>query len=274
MSHAMQLVIVRRSQFAAFGNLSRAFAAEPNVRLIWDRRVQNRRRRAAPPAAGERRRQEHRRDPSAGWDDRDYLVIGAMTDGVSLDPPRPSLTSARALTAARKAREDVRQDLEAAGRSDVNVLITGGDSISRRSLARQIHQGSDRRDGPFVVIDRPVAGRLFGGSGLERAGRGPGGEAPQRGPSSKRPVLGTLLIEEVADLSWAQQTELLLFLERRASRRTRAETAVTHDPRLIAATSDWLPDRIASSQFRDDLFYRLNLIHFVLPADTVTSLEW
>src|SRR6202171_2485111 len=119
----MQLVIVRRSQFAAFGLLSQAFAGEAAVRLIWDRRVENRRGQTSSPGVRERRSRDRRRDPSGSWGDLDYMVITQRAGGVMIDVPQQPITSARALTAVRMAGHDVRQDLEAAVQTDVNVLI-------------------------------------------------------------------------------------------------------------------------------------------------------
>ena len=76
----MQLVIVRRSQFAAFGVLSQAFAGESDVRLIWDRRVQARRGESTSQRAGERRSRDRRRDPSSSWGNRHYMVITPKAD--------------------------------------------------------------------------------------------------------------------------------------------------------------------------------------------------
>jgi transcriptional regulator of acetoin/glycerol metabolism len=256
----MQLVIVRPNQFAAFDRLSQAFAEEADVSLIWDRRAQDRRRQADSRGSRERRGRDRRHDPSASWGDLDY-VITQGTDGVPIEDRRRAVMSA-----AQMAAHDGRKDLEAAVRSDLNVLITRGDPVSRKCLARRIHARSDRHDRPFVVLDRRAAAELFGklcdcaGAKGERSGAWP----------SHLTHGGTLLIEEVVDLSWEQQSELLFYLERRAVRTDGVETG-THAPRVIAASSHWLLDRIASTEFRPDLFYRLNLIHVVLPLGTVRA---
>jgi DNA-binding NtrC family response regulator len=272
MNHTMQLVIVRRNQFAAFGLLSQAFADEADVRLIWDRRAQDRRRQTVSQV-GERRGRDRRRDGSASWGDRDYIVISQKADSVPIHLQNQAITSAHAQTAVRLAGYDVRQDLEAAVRSDINVLITGGDPVSRESLARRIHRRSDRHDGPFLAVDCRAADELFGESALEPC-LCPEREADQRGACPKHAALGgTVLIQEVADLSWEQQTDLLSYLERRAVRMDGTKTDVSGDARVIAASNYWLFDRIASKQFRPDLFYRLNLIHVVFPLGTVRSRE-
>jgi transcriptional regulator with AAA-type ATPase domain len=270
----MQLVIVRRSQFAAFGLLSQAFAGEADVRLIWDRRVENRRGQTSSPGGSERRSRDRRRDPSANWGDLDYMVITQRADGVTIDVPLQPVISARALTAVRTAGHDVRQDLEAAVQTDVNVLITGGDPVSREFLARRIHGRSHRHDRPFVVLDRRAAAEMFGRPATQLPCECLESEADPCRVCPKHVSLGgTLLIEEVGDLSWDQQTELLFYLERRAVGAIGTKAGASGDPRIITASNYWLFDRIASTALRPDLFYRLNLIHVVFPLGTVRSLE-
>jgi transcriptional regulator of acetoin/glycerol metabolism len=267
----MQLVIVRRSQFAAFGLLSQAFAGEPDVSLIWDRRVQDRRGETASRGIGERRSRDRRRDPSSSWGDRRYMVITRGADGVMTDVLQQSVMSARTLDAVRILGHDVQQDLEAAARSDINVLITGGGAVSRECLARRIHGASDRQDRPFVVLDRRAAAEMFGKPAAQMPCECLASVVDQCHAGQKhKGVGGTLLIEEVGDLSWDEQSELLFYLEQRAAA---AQAGVAGDPRIITASNYWLFDRIASTEFRPDLFYRLNLIHVVLPPGTVRNPE-
>jgi transcriptional regulator of acetoin/glycerol metabolism len=270
----LQLVIVRRSHFAAFGLLSQALADQADVRIIWDRRVEDRRGQIASAQRSERRSRDRRGDPSSGWGNRDYMVIPQRADGVMADVQQQTSTSGRALTALRMAGQDVRQDLDAAVESDVNVLITGGDPVSREFLARRIHGQSDRQTRPFVVLDRRAAADMFGGPATQSPCECLESDADLTCVCPKHLGLGgTLLIEEVGDLSWAQQTELLSYLERRAVGADGTAAVASGDPRIISASSYGLFDRIASTEFRPDLFYRLNLIHVVFPLGTVSGPE-
>jgi transcriptional regulator of acetoin/glycerol metabolism len=270
----LQLVIVRRSHFAAFGLLSQALADQADVRIIWDRRMEERRGQTASAQRAERRSRDRRGNPSSGWGNRDYMVIPQTADGVMADVQQQTSTSGRALTALRMAGQDVRQDLDAAVESDVNVLITGGDPVSREFLARRIHSQSDRQTRPFVVLDRRAAADMFGGPATQLPCECLESDADLSRVCPKHLGLGgTLLIEEVGDLSWAQQTELLSYLERRAVGADGTAAVASGDPRIISASSYGLFDRIASTEFRPDLFYRLNLIHVVFPLGTVSGPE-
>ena len=125
------------------------------------------------------------------------------------------------------------------------------------ALAHEIHRRSDRRDRPLVVVDREafVDRAVVSGTDLPDAA------------CSEWMSAGTILIEEVADLSWEQQSQLSLLLERRTLQRPDHRVDGSRDARLISATGHQLFDCVTSKQFRADLFYRLNLIYLVLPRD-------
>lgn len=161
------------------------------------------------------------------------------------------------------AARDLEIDIQAAAATTVNLLISGGDPISRRSLAEQVHRRSPHATNPITVIDRELASALFD---PERPDSLVEFVAIERLEQSKG--RGTWLIEEVGDLSWQQQTGLLRFLDHRAEE---AGAALDPAPRLITATDYWLYDRVTASKFRPDVFCRLNTIHILLPAGVVAS---
>jgi len=123
-------------------------------------------------------------------------------------------------------------DVEWATHSDVNTLITGGDRSSRSALARFVHQRSARCDGPFLVS-----------SGAE--------------PHWPSAAGGTLFIEEVGDLSRDMQRDLMRLVDRQQIDR--------RDLRIIGATGQNMLERLESRAFDASLFYRLNVIHIVVP---------
>jgi DNA-binding NtrC family response regulator len=139
----------------------------------------------------------------------------------------------------------VERDIECAIRSDLNVLISGGDDRRRLSLAHVLHQRTRRMDEPFVVMERD---RLSGvGGGWEF------------------PLGGTLFIEEVGDLSPTMQAELMVFLDRRGAQSKGGRLHHFRRTRVVAATTYSLFEQIAEQRFCENLFYRLNAIHVVLP---------
>jgi transcriptional regulator of acetoin/glycerol metabolism len=261
MTQTRQLVIVRRNQLATFAMLAHAFADEPGVRFIWDRRLRERRQAPTSLDPEERRRRDRRRDPWTTWEGTDYLLLG-VTEASSA----PTETIARPdADGDEPAHEDIRRDIEAAVRSDFTVLISGGDPISRKSLAHQIHRRSDRGGRPLFVMKSDAFIEFF--ETLDINVPFPSlvvGARTRHAPRANGIEGGTLLIEEVADLSWEEQSKLLLFLEH-ATQRNHSQPRGVRDARIMSGTGHQLLNRVASKQFRADLFYRLNTIHLVLP---------
>jgi transcriptional regulator of acetoin/glycerol metabolism len=240
------LLIVRQNQFATFARLAQVFADEPNVRLIWDRRTRERRERSSS-SSSERRRLDRRGEESATWARKDYLLL-RVGEGVTGPDAAASLG-----TRERKANEHIDLDIEVAVGSDLAVLISGGEPVSRGALARRIHRESRGLDAPFTILSPQTLGRLSTPA-LDR----------RLAPNTTDPIAGTLLIEEIGDWSLSEQTALMEFLEMTSRR---ADTAIAaRSTRLISGTDYWLLDLVATKQFREDLFYRLNVIHLVLPS--------
>jgi DNA-binding NtrC family response regulator len=228
--------------------LAQAFAAEPNVRLVWDRRTGDRRATGAAPAGSDRRGADRRGDPAATWRNNDYLLL-TLRDRSSAGSPLE--TPGNVGAEHQQLVRDLGSDLDAAAGSDLSVLLSGGDAVSRKFLAQWIHRRSDRSAQPLVVVNSA----LF--AGLVAAPNG------QAGSGASALAGGTLFIEEIAEWTLPQQSDLVRFVERIAP----PGTADGKPPaRLISATDSWLHDRVAAREFRLDLFYRLNVIHLVLPA--------
>jgi DNA-binding NtrC family response regulator len=267
MTETRQLVIVRRNQVATFAMLAQAFADEPAVRLIWDRRLRDRRQAPTPSDPEERRRRERRSRLLNVWERHDYLVLSVAQARTVEAIEAPAHIDAQTFSL------DVSRDLEAAVRSDMSVLISGGDPVSRKSLAQQIHRRSDRGAEPLVVVQPHMAIEFFETFSPRPALTRPLVSAGTRETLSRSPIEGgTVLIEEVADLSLAQQGDLMMLVEHGAVRNDLRSHRMLAT-RVISATGHWLLDRVAAKQFRADLFYRLNAIHLVLPPGLVRRLE-
>ena len=260
MTKIQPLVIVRRDKFATFGLLAQAFANEPHVRLVWDRRLRERRDERASSDPADRRRRDRRRAPSTVWGAHDYMLVNITESAAQTDTARAD--NFAPMDADRRAREseEIRLDVEAAVRSDLTVLISGGEAASRKSVAHRIHRRSGRGDRPLIVVGRDA---FFDVSA-------PGIDSPHAAPTEWTNA-GTILIEEVADLSWDQQSQLSRILESRAVQGWDHRANLSLDARIISGTSHELLQRVASKQFRADLFYRLNVVHIVLPLDWVAT---
>jgi two-component system nitrogen regulation response regulator NtrX len=163
----------------------------------------------------------------------------------------------------------LRQQIKLMAPTNGRVLIFGESGTGKELIARAMHAESQRRDRPFVELNCAaipedfIESELFG----YRHGAGPGG--PNQ-PTEKRGTFeradgGTLFLDEVGDMSLKTQAKVLRALDEQRFYPVGASTPVHVDARVIAATNKDLEEEIARGNFREDLFYRLNVIPFFVP---------
>ncbi len=158
-------------------------------------------------------------------------------------------------------------EVTAAARSDAKVLVTGESGTGKEVATRLIHERSRRRHRPFVALncagvpDSLLESELFGhvrGSFTGAYRDKPGLFEAADG--------GTVFLDEVGEMSLRMQALLLRFLESGEVQRVGADRQTSRlDVRVICATNRVLTERVAAGAFREDLFYRLNVIHIVVP---------
>lgn len=171
-----------------------------------------------------------------------------------------------ALLAASPSLEVALPGLERAAASDVPVLVLGEPGTGRSSLARALHAASPRGSGPLVELDVAAVPTTLFESDLfgYRAGAFTGATEPVEG-KVRRAEGGTLVLDHVEDLPVATQPKLLRLIgERSYAPLGGAER--TGDVRFIALGGADLPERAAAGSFRSDLFYRLEVVTYRLPA--------
>jgi two-component system response regulator HydG len=150
--------------------------------------------------------------------------------------------------------------------SEATVLITGESGTGKELIAAAIHFNSSRRDGPFVqlncaaITESLLESELFG----HEKGAFTGAERRREGRFHQADG-GSLFLDEVSEMPLSMQVKLLRVLQEREFTRVGGDAPVRVDVRLIAATNRHLPDRIAAGKFREDLFYRLNVVGLIVP---------
>lgn len=150
---------------------------------------------------------------------------------------------------------------------DSTVLITGESGVGKGLLARMIHRASKRADGPFITTSCPALPRELLESEMFGHERGAFTGAQQRRIGRiEMAEGGTLFLDEIGDLPLLLQPKLLNVLQDRQFTRLGGSEAIDADIRLIAATNADLKDKVAAKEFREDLFYRLNVIPIQIPA--------
>jgi len=164
----------------------------------------------------------------------------------------------------------IREVLQAIGRvapANSRVLIAGPAGSGKEVAARMIHARSRRSGGPFVVLNcatlRPehFEEELFGVEDVGAAGA----EGRLRHGILERAHTGTLLLDEVADMPLQTQGKILRVLQEQPFRRVGGSRNIQVDVRVLASTSKDLPAEITNKKFREDLFYRLNVVPIRVP---------
>ena len=162
---------------------------------------------------------------------------------------------------------DLRADIERTARSDAKVLITGESGSGKELVARSVHAHSGRAAKPFVAVncaglpETLLESELFG----HVKGSFTGAYRDKQGKLEMADG-GTLFLDEVGEMTLRMQGLLLRFLETGELQKVGADRArATVNIRVIAATNRNLRELIAQQAFREDLFYRLNVIHLVVP---------
>jgi len=149
---------------------------------------------------------------------------------------------------------------------DITVLITGESGTGKELIARAIHTQSTRKAGPFIEVncgalpDGLVESLLFG----HKKGAFSGAVTTQIGYTEKAQG-GTLFLDEVGELSPKTQVALLRFIQEHTFFRVGGDHQMTSDARIIASTNRNLEEDVIQKRFREDLYYRLNVVHIKVP---------
>jgi two-component system response regulator PilR (NtrC family) len=174
--------------------------------------------------------------------------------------------SSRNLIGSSLATEQLRIKIAKVARSQAPIHIHGESGAGKEVVARLIHSSGARRAGPFIAVNcgaippELVESELFG----HLKGSFTGAMHDKRGLFQAAEG-GTLLLDEVADLPPATQVKLLRVLQEKAVRPVGSESEVSIDVRLISATHKSLSQEVRAGRFRDDLFYRINVIDIYVP---------
>ncbi|MFT7337288.1 MAG: sigma-54 specific flagellar transcriptional regulator A [Marinobacter maritimus] len=173
----------------------------------------------------------------------------------------------RSLVGTSRKVQQVRQLMEQVADKDVSVLITGPSGTGKEVVARNLHYHSSRRDKPFVPVNcgaipaELLESELFGhekgaftGAITARVGRFEMAEG------------GTLFLDEIGDMPLNMQVKILRVLQERTFERVGSNRTLSADVRVIAATHKHLEDMIETGDFREDLYYRLNVFPIEVPS--------
>jgi DNA-binding NtrC family response regulator len=150
--------------------------------------------------------------------------------------------------------------------TDATVLITGASGTGKELLARTVHELSSRQGQPFVIVDcgaiptTLIESELFG----SEKGAYTGAQARRAGRLAEANY-GTVLLDEIGELPLEVQSKMLRFVQEKQLTRVGGTRQQKVDVRILAATNRDLKEEVAAGRFREDLYYRLNVVHLDVP---------
>ena len=197
--------------------------------------------------------------------------LAALSDDAP-PPSRSSLQTLRPTSRGKIISQDARlgavlETIDRVARSSCTVLVTGESGTGKELIVAALHDASTRKTAPLVTINcgaipnELVESELFG----HAKGAFTGAQGARRGLVAAAEG-GTLFLDEVGDLPLAMQVKLLRLLQQREYTPLGETRALKCDVRIVAATNRDLEVEVKAGRFREDLYYRLNVIHVELPA--------
>lgn len=161
----------------------------------------------------------------------------------------------------------VRQMISKAAPTRASVLITGESGVGKELVARAVHEQSERAGRPFIVVhcaalsESLIESELFG----YEKGAFTGAENMHKGRFELADG-GTIFLDEIGEVNLSTQVKLLRVLQEHKFERVGGEKTIEVDVRVVAATNRNLEEEVKSGKFREDLFYRLNVVRIEMPS--------
>jgi len=180
---------------------------------------------------------------------------------------RDTVDELPSLESCSPAMQRLLESAQRAAASDATILLMGESGVGKNVLANQIHQWSARRERPFVTVNCTTIAEHLLESELFGHVRGSFTGAIKDKPGRLEAADGgTVFLDEIADLNGVLQTKFLRFVQEQSFERVGGESTIRVDVRIVAASNRDLSSEMMARRFREDLFYRLNVITLRVPS--------
>lgn len=200
----------------------------------------------------------------------DLLAVVGRAEASMRESPPAAVEEApgqfEEMVGSSPAMVEVYKGIARAARSDETVLITGESGVGKELVARSIYENSARADHPFIPVDSGAVSGSLWESEIFGSVRGAftGADRDRKGVVAAAQS-GTIFFDEIGEIPLSFQPKLLRFLQEREYRPVGADSPRKADVRIIAATNRRLEEMVREGGFREDLFYRLNVLRIDVP---------
>ncbi|MCL4149990.1 UNVERIFIED_CONTAM: hypothetical protein GTU68_005835, partial [Idotea baltica] len=196
------------------------------------------------------------------------LVEEILTSGPKVERPEAGTVEGDfgQLVGQHPLMQELYQKVDQVAARDTTILVTGESGTGKELIAREIHLRSRRKDGPFIALNCAAIPESLIESELFGHEKGSFTHASERRIGQfERADRGTLFLDEIGELSLPIQVKMLRFLQEQQFYRVGNSKPIQVDVRILAATNRNLESAIAAATFRQDLFYRINVVGLEIP---------
>jgi DNA-binding NtrC family response regulator len=197
----------------------------------------------------------------------DYILKPVSSDALKKVIDRLLPVEGNGLVSESPAMKNIMAVIREVAKSDITVLLTGDSGTGKEVIARTIHQYSNRNDKSFVAVNCAAISESLLESELFGHEKGSfTGAVERRIGKFEMANGGTLLLDEISEMSYGLQAKLLRAIQEREIDRVGGKAPIKLDVRIIATTNRDLMAAVKKGTFREDLYYRLNVFPIVIPA--------
>ena len=198
---------------------------------------------------------------------RNMLEREALVETTQVLKKKAHKAQSHTIVGESEAIREILSMVETVAPTEARVLVTGANGAGKELVARQIHNGSPRAEGPFVEVNcAAIPGELIESELFGHEKGAFTSAVSQRKGKFEQAQGGTLFLDEIGDMSASAQAKVLRALQEHKISRVGSDKDISVDVRVVAATNKDLKQAIADGEFREDLYHRLAVVPIHVPA--------